>query len=277
MHLNVEIKFFMMIFTLNSNINHVLHFLVKDIMCHDLIYAKNFKKKHKKPYIIGISGSVASGKSTISQWLRIILQQYFIKKTVSVINTDSFLYPNKVLNTLGLMTQKGFPITYNIDFLVRFFLDVKSGMSNMIIPVYSHFFYDIIPDFHRVVYSSDIFIIEGLHILYPFLYKRKDLSYLSNIFNFSIYIDANDTSLIRWYLSRFLKLRYMSQFYSNSFFNDYSKMSYTEVINSAMEIWYNINYKNLKKHISPTRRYADCIIKKRYNHSIDFVQFKNNS
>ncbi|XBC42569.1 MAG: hypothetical protein U0T58_00210 [Buchnera aphidicola (Meitanaphis elongallis)] len=147
-------------------------------------------------------------------------------------------------------------------------------MSNIVIPTYSHFFYDIIPYSKKVIERSDIFIIEGLHILCPFLYQRQenDRLFLSNIFNFLIYLDAHELLLREWYLNRFLKLRYISQFYPSSFFNIYSKMSYREAVNIADNIWYNINYVNLKKNILPTKKYANFVLTKNFNHNINSIQ-----
>ncbi|XBC38229.1 MAG: type I pantothenate kinase [Buchnera aphidicola (Floraphis choui)] len=264
---------------LNSYLHfkYIIRHLVTDILYNDIIYRKNFEHNNKTPYIIGISGSVAVGKSTISKWFKDVLKTFFVTKNISIITTDNFLYSNKILYELGLIEKKGFPQTYNMKQLIKFFLDIRLGVNNIAIPVYSHFFYDIIPNFKKIVYKSDIFIVEGLHILNPLLYRiKKNNRYISlNFLNFSIYIDADYLFLKEWYLTRFLKLRYISKFYSNSFLNYYSKMSCKDAMNMATKIWYNTNYRNLKENILPTRKYADYIITKNYNHEINNIQYMN--
>ncbi|XBC41304.1 MAG: type I pantothenate kinase [Buchnera aphidicola (Nurudea yanoniella)] len=260
---------------LDKNIENILKYLVKDILYNDLVNSYSSENKNTKPYILGITGSVSVGKSTMSRILQKGLKKYFTNKNISIITTDSFLYSNEILNNLGLMEQKGFPKTYDIYRLKKFFLDITFGIQNINIPVYSHFFQNIVPSCNKIVQKSDIFIIEGLHILNPYFYiTQKDGSfYFSDFFNFSIYMDAKDEFLIEWYLNRFLRLRKISKFYPRSFFNFYFKMSLNDAINYAIRVWYKINYKNLKENIFFTKQYANLIINKNFEHEINYVKF----
>ncbi|XBC44414.1 MAG: type I pantothenate kinase [Buchnera aphidicola (Schlechtendalia peitan)] len=267
-------------FNLSSDIKYILKCLIKNIIYHDLTNNNYFNYKNKKPYIIGISGSVASGKSTFSHWLQKALKKNFVDKSISVVTTDSFLYSNKTLKLLGLLGEKGFPKTYNINELINFFLNIKYGVSNsIVVPIYSHFCNDIILDRYNILRRSDIFIIEGLHIFNPYFYE-KIYSYfsLSDFFNFSVYIDADDILLEEWYLNRFLRFRCISKSYPSSCFNFYSKISYKNAKNIAIGIWYEINYKNLKENIFISKKYANFVITKKHDHSINCIQlrYKNN-
>ncbi|XBC38766.1 MAG: type I pantothenate kinase [Buchnera aphidicola (Melaphis rhois)] len=259
------------------NIDYFFECLLKNILYSDIMYKKHYRCNNKKPYIIGISGSVASGKSTISKWLKMVLRKYFVSKNISIVTTDSFLYSNRILYDLDLMKKKGFPQTYNINNLIKFLIDIRYGIRNVTIPVYSHFYQDIIPNSNTLIKNTDIFIIEGLHVLNPWLYeiKTNGCFSLSDFFNFLIYINADDLLLKEWYLHRFLKLRYISKFFPESFFNYYSKISYKEAMEIATQIWENTNYENLKINILPTKEYANFIITKGYNHNIDHIQLRN--
>ncbi|XBC39278.1 MAG: type I pantothenate kinase [Buchnera aphidicola (Nurudea shiraii)] len=262
---------------LSSSIKDILKYLVQDILKNDLMHLKLGTCENKKPYILGVTGSVAVGKSTMSHKLKLGLQNYFTKKNVSVVTTDSFLFSNEILSSLGLMKHKGFPDTYDIRKLIDFFLKIQSGISNIVIPVYSHFFQNVVLNSNKMIENSDIFIIEGLHILNPSFYmtKKRNSFLLSKFFNCSIYIDADDLFLKEWYLSRFLYLRKMSKFYPDSFFNFYYKMSLNDAINVASKTWYEVNYKNLKKNIFLTQEYADFIVIKDFNHDINCIKIVN--
>ncbi|WP_154017305.1 type I pantothenate kinase [Buchnera aphidicola] len=266
----------MRIFNLNKHTEYILKCLIRNITHYDSQCVNFFSYNNRKPYIIGISGSVASGKSTMSHWLQIVLKNYFVKKRVSVVTTDNFLYPNKILHFLGLMQNKGFPKTYDVKSLVNFFLDIKFGISNkIVIPVYSHLQNDIVFNRSAIVKNSDIFIIEGLHIFNPDFYKQKNVNFfVSNFFNFSMYIDVDNLLLEDWYLNRFLKLKYISKFFTNSFFNIYSKISDKTVKNIAIKIWYDVNFKNLEKNIILSKKYTNFVIKKNFDHSISSVSLR---
>jgi type I pantothenate kinase len=221
------------------------------------------------PFIIGIAGSVAVGKSTTARVLRALLAQWPAHPHVDLVTTDGFLLPNAELIRRGLMNRKGFPESYDRRALVRFVADVKAGKDEVGAPVYSHLVYDIVPGAVEVVRHPDILIIEGLNVLQP----GARLA-VSDLFDFSIYVDAHIDDIRRWYVERFLKLRHTAFADPNSYFHRYASLTDTEAVDQATEIWTEINEPNLVHNILPTRARAGLVLQKSPDHSIDRVRLR---
>ncbi|MFC0227711.1 type I pantothenate kinase [Serratia aquatilis] len=228
------------------------------------------------PYVIGIAGSVAVGKSTTARLLQALLSRWPEHRSVELITTDGFLHPNKVLNERGLMTKKGFPQSYDIHSLVKFVSEVKSGAKRVTAPVYSHLIYDVVPQGNKVIEQPDILILEGLNVLqsgmdYPHEPHRV---FVSDFVDFSIYVDAPEDLLKTWYINRFLKFRQGAFSDPDSYFHNYAKLPETEAINVATKLWNEINGLNLKENILPTRERASLIMTKSANHAVEFVRLR---
>ncbi|WP_343183119.1 type I pantothenate kinase [Buchnera aphidicola (Neophyllaphis podocarpi)] len=221
------------------------------------------------PYIIGVTGSVAVGKTTISKLLQFLLQTRFNKSKVELINTDSFLYPNYILNNIGLMHKKGFPESYDINLLFSSLFNIKKGISSVSIPVYSHKIYDIIPKYEQIINLPDIIIIEGLNILQNISIYNHIL--ISDFIDFSIYIDSSEELLKCWYINRFFQLIKNSRSNLKSIFYNYNKITKFKIYKIANKFWEDINLLNLKLNILPTRDKADLIIYKSDNHSLKLL------
>ncbi|WMY94995.1 MAG: type I pantothenate kinase [Arsenophonus sp.] len=232
----------------------------------------------KIPYVIGIVGSVAVGKSTTAHLLKKLLSSDPLHHRVELITTDSFLYPNKTLQDKGIMHKKGFPQSYDMYNLIKFISEIKSGIKKVTAPIYSHFVYDIIPNKKKIIHRPDILIVEGLNILQNNTDCQNTSHHLlvSDFLDFSIYIDAPENLLKNWYIKRFLKFCQKAFSNSKSYFYNYSKLNKTEIIKIAQAIWEEINKINLEKNIIPTKEKAKLIITKSYNHSIIKIQLKNN-
>ncbi|USD65417.1 type I pantothenate kinase [Vibrio sp. SCSIO 43136] len=227
---------------------------------------------HTPPFIIGIAGSVAVGKSTTARLLKALLSRWENHPKVELITTDGFLHPNKVLNERDLMTKKGFPESYDMHRLVKFVSDVKAGKRNVTAPVYSHLTYDITEE-EKVVDQPDVLIIEGLNVLqsgmdYPHDPHRV---FISDFLDFSLYVDADSTQIEEWYIERFLKFRQGAFRKPGAYFNHYTLMSKDDAIKKARSIWSSINGKNLNENILPTRERAQLILRKGENHSVEQV------
>lgn len=230
-------------------------------------------EKQKIPYIIGIAGSVAAGKSTAARVLQALLGQWPEHRHVALVTTDGFLYPNAVLKERGLMNKKGFPESYDTHKLVTFVSNLKSGMPKIVAPVYSHLIYDIVPDSGYLIEQPDIVILEGLNVLqsgkdYPF---STHPVFVSDFVDFSIYVDADETALKNWYINRFLKFRKGAFSDPNSYFHHYAMLSEKEAVTTATQIWKEINGLNLKENILPTRERANLILTKSPDHGIKYV------
>ena len=223
----------------------------------------------KVPYIIGIAGSVAVGKSTFARILQALLAQWPDHPKVDLITTDGFLYPNRELESRGIMNRKGFPESYDTRALLRVLRRIKSGDDMVEAPVYSHVVYDIVPDQKVIVSGADIVIIEGLNVLQT---RSGAPEFVSDYFDFSIYVDAAEADIEQWYVERFLALRASVFQDPDSFFRFYAELSDDEAVATARRIWREINGLNLRENIEPTRERASLIVHKTADHRVDRVQ-----
>jgi type I pantothenate kinase len=230
----------------------------------------------KMPYIIGIAGSVAVGKSTTARVLQALLARWPNTPKVSLLTTDGFLFPNAVLEKEGLMEKKGFPESYDLPALLRFLSDIKAGSRKVRAPVYSHVSYDVIPGETIEVDRPDILIVEGLNVLQTGRAPKdgKAIPYVSDFFDFSVYIDADEAVLERWYVERFRALRSTAFRDPVSYFHRYSKVSDEEAQKIALSIWSQINLSNLRENILPTRQRASLILRKGEDHRIESVALR---
>jgi type I pantothenate kinase len=228
------------------------------------------------PYIIGIAGSVAVGKSTFSRVLRACLARWADHPRVDLVTTDGFLYPNDILEERGLMKRKGFPESYDQRRLIRFLADIKAGEPTVSAPVYSHLHYDIVPDAFQRVERPHILIVEGLNVLQSPASFGRDGSrvFVSDFFDFSIYIDADEQTIERWYVQRFQRLRETVFQSESSYFHRYAELSETEAVETARRIWEDINLLNLRENIRPTRDRAHLILQKGSEHLIEKVRLQ---
>ncbi|GKX53307.1 type I pantothenate kinase [Budvicia aquatica] len=233
-------------------------------------------KNQRVPYIIGVAGSVAVGKSTSARVLQALLSRWSEDRRVDLVTTDGFLHPNNVLQERHLMTKKGFPQSYDIQNLVRFVSEIKSGEPRVEAPVYSHLTYDILPGETQVIQQPDILILEGLNVLqsgmdYP---QSPHRVFVSDFVDFSIYVDAEEKLLNQWYVNRFLKFRKGAFSDPDSYFHNYAKLTEEEALSIANNIWQEINGKNLIQNILPTRERASLILKKGLDHAVEQVRLR---
>jgi len=222
----------------------------------------------RTPFVIGVAGSVAVGKSTVSRLLRELLARWSDTPRVELITTDGFLYPNAELERRGLMGRKGFPESYDRRALMRFVTDVKSGVAEVRSPFYSHLSYDIVPDAQIIVRQPDILIVEGLNVLQP---GRVGGLAISDLFDFSIYVDASTKSIENWYVERFLKLQQGAFADPQSYFHRYAGLSREQAIDVARQIWKSINEPNLIQNVRPTRSRAKLVLRKAADHKVSSV------
>lgn len=223
------------------------------------------------PYVIGVAGSVAVGKSTFSRILQALLGRWPNHPKVDLVTTDGFLLPNASLSERGLMDRKGFPESYDTRALLAFLRELKSGAREVSAPVYDHVIYDIRPDARITVRQPDIVIVEGLNMLQV---NRTDDEFVSDYFDFSIYIDADEADIEEWYVERFFKLRSTSFSDPNSFFTHYATLTDDQAEATARQIWANINGRNLRENIAPTRDRASLVLRKERDHRVSSVKLR---
>ena len=239
----------------------------------DLAFSKSIflqRESKNQPFIIGVSGSVAVGKSTTSRLLQILLSRIVPGASVELVTTDGFLYPNDTLIEQGILNRKGFPESYDMEALINFLDQLKNG-QDVDIPVYSHEIYDIVPREKQRVAAANFIIVEGINV---FQNPQNERLYITDFFDFSIYVDASVEDIESWYLDRFLKLLSMAQDDSDSYYYSFAQLPLGEVKNLAHEVWTSINLTNLQNYIEPTRNRAEVILHKSKNHEIDEIYLK---
>ncbi len=239
----------------------------------DLAFSKGIflqKASKRQPFIIGVSGSVAVGKSTTSRLLQILLSRTFSNATVELVTTDGFLYPNAHLEEQNLLKRKGFPESYNMELLLDFLDNIKNGQDYQI-PVYSHEIYDIVPDKKQSVTAADFVIVEGINV---FQNPQNERLYMTDFFDFSIYVDAEVENIETWYLDRFKKLLTLAKEDPNNYYHPFTSQPESKVMEFAQNVWKSINLVNLQDYIEPTRNRAEIILHKTENHEIDEIYLK---
>lgn len=228
------------------------------------------------PYVIGIGGSVAVGKSTTARLLQALLSDWPSHPNVELVTTDAFLFSNAVLEKRGLLNRKGFPESYDVPRLVRFLAAVKAGEPEVAVPVYSHHIYDIVPGQAQIVRQPDILIVEGLNVLQDTTSRsrKQPRLYVSDFFDFTIYVDSEEEDIEYWFVERFLTLWETAFRDPTSFFTRFANLSQDEAIQLAHYVWQEINGLNLRENILPTRERAHLILRKNRDHSIQEVKLR---
>lgn len=232
------------------------------------------RQAERTPWIVGIAGSVAVGKSTAARLLQQLLSRWPHTPHVDLVPTDGFLHPNEVLKERGIMGRKGFPESYDRRALIDFLHSVKSGEEENAVPVYDHISYNIIPGEKIVIRKPDILIVEGLNVLQPPNPRSSSRLTVSDFFDFSIYMDADEATLQEWYISRFQSLRSTAFTHEHSYFRSYANLSDEEAEATARQIWSSINLPNLRENIAPTRSRAKVILTKGKDHRIEEIALR---
>lgn len=234
------------------------------------------ERPEKTPFIIGVAGSVAVGKSTTARILRELLARWEGTPRVELITTDGFLFPNAELQRRGILNRKGFPESYDRRSLVRFVAEVKSGKQEVSAPVYSHLTYDIVEGERVVVRQPDVLIVEGLNVLQPSqaIAGRRNTLNVSDYFDFSVYVDARESDIRRWYVDRFLGLRQTAFADPDSYFHRYASLTDEQAVDRANQIWEEINLPNLVENVAPTRSRATLVLSKGGDHGVSRVSLR---
>jgi type I pantothenate kinase len=240
--------------------------------------ARAFLAEEEKevPYVVGIAGSVAAGKSTVAWVLRALISRWPGSPEVGLVSTDGFLYPNSVLRSRGLMERKGFPESYDLPLLLRFLADIKSGRNGVSAPIHSHVTYDILPDRTQAVRRPDVLVVEGLNMLEAGLPEPSEghRVFVPDYCDFSFYVDAQERHIKEWYLERFLRLREEALGDSTAYFHRFAELSVEDSRAVALSIWNEIDHPNLKDSIEPTRDRARLILEKGQDHSVQSVRLR---
>lgn len=225
------------------------------------------------PYIIGVAGSVAVGKSTISRLLKSLLSRWPAHREVDIVTTDGFLFSNQELARRGLEERKGFPRSYDVQKLIELLSDIKGGKTELRIPIYSHEYYDIIPDQFQILHSPDIVIVEGLNVLQVGGTKSRGPSrvFVSDYFDFSIYVDADPGHIEQWFIERFMSFRSQASINNKLFMHQFVEMSDQEALKFAHEVWESINAKNLYENVLPYKNRANLILQKGQDHVVEKI------
>jgi type I pantothenate kinase len=234
------------------------------------------RKDGKMPFLIGMGGSVAVGKSTAARVLQALLARWPNHPRVALVPTDGFLLPNEVLEERGLMERKGFPESYDITRLLKFLGEVKAGNPEVSAPVYSHFSYDVVPDQSITVERPDILIVEGLNVLQPAQLPKegKAIPFVSDFFDFSIYVDAAEKLIEKWYVDRFMQFRLTAFRDPGHYFHRYSRLSEADALKTGLRIWRTINLVNLRENILPTRQRSHLILEKAADHAVQSIALR---
>lgn len=251
-------------------LSHLLNLYVTEAQrLHSVTSQFMGERAERTPFIIGIAGSVAVGKSTVARLLKELLSRWPSTPRVELVTTDGFLHPNAELERRNLMHRKGFPESYDRLALLKFVADIKSGVDRVSAPVYSHLSYDIVPGAEVVVESPDVVIVEGLNVLQPPVMGQEVA--LSDYFDFKIYVDADVENVTNWFLGRFEQLREGAFTNPKSYFHRYAEMPFEKALERATEIWQTINLPNLIENIQPTRSRATLVLQKGNEHAVTSV------